>query len=399
MSSPHPRRAIRRRRSTRSARAALPIAAAALLLGATSVLTPTTAAGAPGATPAAGAAGSVFANRDLPKHRLTSTAGSGAAFTYWSTGTDREPRLSTGSVEVPAGKAPGGGWPILVWAHGSRGIADRCAPSAQPTRADSDQIARWLDRGYAVVTPDYAGLGTQGTPEYFDTDTTSRNIVDAVRASRDVAENLSRRWVVVGEGQGAAAAIELARTATRMQGPKLDYRGSAVSSIPVEFDTLIGGLGPETGTMPSGVESAVLFTLSAIRNARESVDLDAFLTDSGRHWLDRAAAVCADDLTAEFSGTTLGSLFRQPLSGNGQLLDVVSRTHMIPIKGFTRPVMMTQSLFDQDVVVPLSLRYLNDAQHADRRVTARTYLAVNQQQSEALSDNDMRWFVARVAGR
>ncbi|MDY6808728.1 MAG: lipase family protein [Actinomycetota bacterium] len=386
-------------RGRRPARTALPVAAAALLLSATSVLSPATATGAPGATPAAEAAGSVFANRDLPENRLTPKAATGSAFTYWSTGTDREPRLSTGSVEVPPGKAPKDGWPILVWAHGSRGIADQCAPSAHPTRADSDEIGRWLDRGYAVVTPDYAGLGTSGTPEYFDTDTTSRNIVDAVRASRDVAENLGRRWVVVGEGQGAAAAIELARTATRLQGPKLDYRGSAVSSIPVEFDTLIGGLGPDTGTMASGVESTVLFTLSAIRNARSSVDLDAFLTESGIRWLDRAAAVCADDLTAEFSGTPLGSLFRQPLSGNGQLLDVVSRAHMIPIKGFTRPVMMTQSLFDQNVVVPLSLRYLNDAQHADRRVTARTYLAFNQQQSESLSDNDMRWFVARVAGR
>ncbi|MEE4021909.1 lipase family protein [Gordonia sp. PKS22-38] len=396
MSSHQSRRVPARRLALR---AAVPAAAAVLLMTGTATTVATAAPVAPGSTPAAGPAGSVFANRALPQNRLTSKAGSGAAFTYWSTGTDREPRLSTAAVQVPSGQAPTSGWPILVWAHGSRGIADRCAPSTQPTKGDRDEITRWLDRGYAVVTPDYAGLGTQGTPEYFDTDTTTRNIVDAVRASRDVAENLGRRWVVVGEGQGATAAIELARTGTRVQGPKLDYRGSAVSSIPVEFDTLIGGLGPDTGAMPDGVESDVMFTLSAIRNARTTVDLDPFLTDAGIKWLERATQVCADDLTREFGGSTLGSLFRQPLSGNGQLLDVVSRTHTIPIKGFTRPVMMTQSLFDQNVVVPLSLRYLNDAQNADRQVTARTYLAINQQQSEALSDNDMRWFVSRLAGR
>ncbi|WAC56150.1 lipase family protein [Gordonia sp. SL306] len=351
------------------------------------------------AAPAGSAPGTVFTNRDLPTKSLARGAGSGDSFTYWTTGTDRTPRLSTSIVQVPGGRAPKGGWPIVVWAHGSRGIADQCAPSNQPTKADRDEMGRWLDRGYAVVVPDYAGLGTRGTPEYFDTDTTASNIVDAVRASRDVASGLARRWAVVGEGQGAGAAIELARQATRIQGPTLDYRGSAASSIPVEFDTLIGSLGPSTTSMPTGVAADVLFTLSAIRNAQPSVRLDPYLTDAGVGWLDRAARVCADDLTREFAGQTLGSLFRTPLSENRELIEAVSRTHMIPIKGFTRPVMMTQSLFDQNVIVPLSLRYLNDARAADRRVTARTYLAVNQQQSDALSDNDIRWFVSRLANR
>ncbi|AZG48727.1 alpha/beta hydrolase [Gordonia insulae] len=379
-------------------RSALPLAASLLLVGGVG----TVAHAAPATTPqppAGSTAGTVFANRDLPKNRLAAHAGAGDAFTYWTTGADRVARLSTGAVQVPVGRAPAGGWPIVVWAHGSRGIADRCAPSARPTTGDRDEAARWLDRGYAVVTPDYAGLGTQGTPEYFDTETTARNIIDAVRASRDVANGLARRWVVVGEGQGATAAIELARLATRAQGPTLDYRGSAVSSVPVEFDTLIGGLGPSSGTMPAGVSADVLFTLSAIRNARPTVTLDPYLTDAGFDWLDRATRLCADDLTRDVAGTNLGTLFRKPLSENRELMDAVTRSHMVPIKGFTRPVMMAQSLFDQNVIVPLSLRYLNDARTADRRVTARTYLAVNQQQFEALSDNDIRWFVSRLANR
>ncbi|RPA12985.1 lipase family protein [Gordonia sp. OPL2] len=392
MPSPQSRRRSGRRFAVRSV---LPIALSLVMTGAVAGV----ADAAPPA-PAGGApAGTVFTNRDLPKNRLAAHAGSGSAFTYWTTGIDRQRRLSTAAVQLPPGAAPKGGWPVVAWAHGSRGIADGCAPSAVPTSGDRDEVSRWLDRGYAVVIPDYAGLGTQGTPEYFDTDTTARNIVDAVRAGHDVADNLARRWVVVGEGRGAAAAIDLARQGTRMQGPTLDYRGSAVSSIPVEFDTLIGGLGPSSGSMPAGVAADILFTLSAIRNARPEVKLDSFLSDTGITWMNRAARLCVDDLTDAVAGTPMGPLFSSPLSGNTALIDAVSSSHMIPLRGFTRPVMMTQSLFDQNVVVPLSLRYLNDARTADRRVSARTYLAVNDQQSDALSDNDIRWFVSRLASR
>src|SRR4249919_3621658 len=35
----------------------------------------------------------------------------------------------SGSVSVPKGKPPKGGWPVITWAHGTTGVADACAPS------------------------------------------------------------------------------------------------------------------------------------------------------------------------------------------------------------------------------------------------------------------------------
>ena len=35
----------------------------------------------------------------------------------------------SGSVSVPKGKVPKGGWPVITWAHGTTGVADACAPS------------------------------------------------------------------------------------------------------------------------------------------------------------------------------------------------------------------------------------------------------------------------------
>ena len=35
----------------------------------------------------------------------------------------------SGTVSVPRGKPPKGGWPVISWAHGTTGVADTCAPS------------------------------------------------------------------------------------------------------------------------------------------------------------------------------------------------------------------------------------------------------------------------------
>ena len=48
---------------------------------------------------------------------------------YRSTGATGKPVAVSGTVAVPKGRAPKGGWPVISWAHGTTGIADRCAPS------------------------------------------------------------------------------------------------------------------------------------------------------------------------------------------------------------------------------------------------------------------------------
>ncbi|MGW0039356.1 lipase family protein [Gordonia sp. NPDC003376] len=360
----------------------------------TSPSTPTTAPTT--ARSAAQSAGSVFANRPIPGNGLLAGARSGNQFTYWSTGADGQPHLTTGSVYLPSAAAPRGGYPVVAWAHGSRGLADDCAPSVHPTDADVDALRSWLSRGYAVVSTDYSGLGTPGTPQYYDIPTTAKNIVDAVRASKDVSAELSRSWVAVGEGQGASAAIVLARSATADQGPALDFRGAAATSIPAEFASLLGNLGPSTTNLPAGLETEALYTLAAIRTAHPAVGLDDYLTAAGRSWMTKATSLCAADLTRAIGAVTLGSLFSKPLSGNHELTTILNSASELPTRGFTRPVLMTQTLQDPNVVVPVTLKYINDARVADRRVTARTYLTPDATQAQTMADNDIRQFVTRV---
>src|ERR1700749_227428 len=70
----------------------------------------------------------------------------------------------SGTITLPKGKAPKGGWPVLTYAHGTTGIADICAPSRSGASLLSSYIyptlRQWLKAGFAVVRTDYQGLGT-----------------------------------------------------------------------------------------------------------------------------------------------------------------------------------------------------------------------------------------------
>ena len=48
---------------------------------------------------------------------------------YRSTGPDGKANAVSGSLALPKGRAPKGGWPVITYAHGTTGSADSCAPT------------------------------------------------------------------------------------------------------------------------------------------------------------------------------------------------------------------------------------------------------------------------------
>src|SRR4029078_9309383 len=92
----------------------------------------------------------------------------------------------SGTVHVPQGKAPKGGWPVVTWAHGTIGRADACAPSSigRPAQYDQKLLNGWLKAGYAVVRTDYEGLGTPSTHPYLIGRSEGHSVLDGARAAR-----------------------------------------------------------------------------------------------------------------------------------------------------------------------------------------------------------------------
>jgi alpha-beta hydrolase superfamily lysophospholipase len=139
---------------------------------------------------------------------------------------------------VPRGEPPAGGWPVIAWAHGTTTLGNKaCAPSLSPdldggltadgfTSHYASLIGALVGAGYAVVAPDFEGLGEVATVPYpyYDATSLARSLIAAVRAARHADARLSNRWAVVGHSDGGHAA--LAVEAHAAEAPELALRGT-----------------------------------------------------------------------------------------------------------------------------------------------------------------------------
>lgn len=146
---------------------------------------------------------------------------------YRSTSGDTgAPTVVSGAVMVPVGPPPPGGWPIVAFGHGTTGIDEPCAPSnSDSLMGMSGVVAAIIGKGFAVVMPDYEGLGAPGVHPYTDARTAGLNMIDAVRALRLTFKNVSSRWVALGHSQGGGAAWAADERA-RSYAPELDLVGA-----------------------------------------------------------------------------------------------------------------------------------------------------------------------------
>lgn len=171
------------------------------------------------------------------------------------------PIVVSGTVSIPRGAPPRGGWPLITWAHGTTGVADRCAPSRGEAlsylSSSLPSLDHWVAEGYAVARTDYEGLGAPGVHPYLIGRSEGRGVLDAARAARRLDPRIGRTFVVMGHSEGGHAALFAAALAPRWT-PELDFRGvtayapgshlleqvKAAASLPggsAEFSTL-GGL-------------------------------------------------------------------------------------------------------------------------------------------------------------
>lgn len=159
---------------------------------------------------------------------LGTVAAESSILTYKMLGQSGQEVQATSLVFTPNTPPPVGGWPIVVWAHGTTGVADACAPSkAALTDSTKDLISKLLAAGYVVVAPDYEGLGTPGIHPFLNVKSEAFSITDAVVAARNYLSqrNLltSKKWLTIGHSQGGHAALGAAQYASRAQ---LDYKGT-----------------------------------------------------------------------------------------------------------------------------------------------------------------------------
>lgn len=159
---------------------------------------------------------------------------------FRSTDLSGRPVLNSGMLLEPDGPQPDGGRTLVSWAHPTTGSAERCAPSRSvDPYVWIEGLRALLDRGYAVVSTDYTGMGVAGPNSYLVGDTEGRNVLDAARAARDfLGSAASDRVLLWGHSQGGQAALFAAQL-WKAYAPELDVRAVAVAAPATDLASLM----------------------------------------------------------------------------------------------------------------------------------------------------------------
>lgn len=218
----------------------------------------------------AGGSGHLIRHEPLKGYVALDEAAATYRVLYQSTG-DTDPRFGgrigvSGIIAFPDGEVPADGWPVVSWAHGTVGSADKCAPSM-----DSDKLGKpadeglgllrkinkaphkllnaFLRAGWAVAMTDYEGLGTYGNHPYLLGRSEGRGILDIVPAVRQLSEEtvgqrIAEQYAIVGHSQGGQAALFAAHLAAEYE---TETRGRLIGVAALApASNLKGGLNPET---------------------------------------------------------------------------------------------------------------------------------------------------------
>jgi len=247
---------------------------------------------------------------DLLTHSVIDSAPAGVRawrITYLSRPGVRGTAPVSGIVLAPDSRrpVPAGGRKVVSFAHGTTGIADSCAPSrSHPVLGPAAWMMPLVRAGYVVALTDYAGLGTPGEHAIYVASPEGRAVLDAARAAQALTATGAGRDVVLwGYSQGGQAALDAGAQAAAYA-PGLRVRGvvatAPLADLPASLATLLGNR--------DGV-GYLMLAVAGLAAADSRIDLDHYLTPTGRRLLRIARTRCAMDLLTASTGVAVGAAF------------------------------------------------------------------------------------------
>ncbi|KFF67125.1 lipase [Pectobacterium brasiliense] len=209
-------------------------------------------------------------------------------------------REDTGAVFIPKGEAPKGGWPVVVWTHGTIGVGTSCAPSLNPrSERDSQYLNTWLSLGFAIVAPDYAGLGSAGLHHYLNARGEAWSVLDSVKAALS-AFPLRNQLILVGQSQGAHAAFASAGYQPDYA-PDLHIVSTVLTGTPYFDDktsaaTLFAG---KNGVKEGGDPKLpyVMYIYLSAADTKKELNADDYFTPKAVADVPAAREMCIGELT------------------------------------------------------------------------------------------------------
>lgn len=311
-------------------------------------------------------------------------------FDYHSRALDGRDIAERAMLVVPMVAPPADGFPLVVWGHSTKGSADQCAPSAQGPAA-IPLIDDLVAEGYAVVAPDYEGLGAAGPHPYLVGESEGRSMLDAARGAAQIKGSgvrTSSPIIFWGFSQGGHAATFAAQIAPAWA-PELQVRGVAVAAPVADVDHFVRRA--EAWPEQFGVLVAVVAGFHA---AYPELEITPVLKPQVLDELDQLEKDCIAEITAFFNRPINDMLLATPrtvLGWGKRFAENQSGTTKIGV-----PVLVIQGELDQ-IVDPVDTAALVDRYCTNGVPVA--YLVRPGENHGVLSSDVLRpWIRGRLVG-
>lgn len=242
---------------------------------------------------------------------FSAAAAESVVMTYKMKGISGSEVQATALVFTPRTAAPASGWPIVVWAHGTTGVADQCAPSRNVMNDYiKGMISKFLAEGYVVVAPDYEGLGEPIGTElhpFLNLKSEGYSITDAVVATHNwLGNKVSKKWVTVGHSQGGQAALGAAQYAARAN---LDYKGTVAVAPASQLSLILNaGQASVANSTPdkqipvyASLDTFTALIAAGLRNQNPTLEYNQVFKTPTDQIAKNAESVCYDVLGNQFA--------------------------------------------------------------------------------------------------
>jgi pimeloyl-ACP methyl ester carboxylesterase len=297
-----------------------------------------------------GGHGALIWSRALTGPAVLSDAAANELLLYRSVGVGGKPVAVSGTVAVPRGTPPPGGWPVVDWGHATVGLADICAPTRSDVLGGYERplLNRWLRAGYAVVRSDYEGLGTPGGhPDLIGT-SEAHAMLDILRAAHEVEPHLNlHRVALTGHSVGGHAALWATALAPAYT-PEVGIRAT-IAFAPASFLALQASALPTLTTPTRDLAAVAGVIVLGAQVAEPSLPVASWLSDRGTALFPLIEQQCLPELaTGPFAAVAPADLFT-PGANLTSLIQVLAANDPDSLS-FSTPVRIEQGA--ADIVVP-----------------------------------------------
>ena len=232
----------------------------------------------------AGNPGDLIRSQSFDEYELPFSV-SAVRILYRSRSAAGEDVAATGVVLFPYDKKPpAGGWPVIAWAHSATGVTRSCAPSLTRNLGHGPFLAMYVNLSFAVVAPDYTGLGTDFRNAFGDAPSNATDLIASIPAARAAVPQLGARWIVMGEAEGSLAALAVAEKENEIRDPAY-LSGIAISGL--------AGAQEMYGHAGSGLPSFRLASLAyGIKTVYPEFQVADMLTEKGLALYGQIGKIC-----------------------------------------------------------------------------------------------------------